>query len=59
LTVDYRRPVRVTSRLTVRADVEAFTGDSAEISATIRDHRGRILAHALSRWTLVRNARAI
>jgi len=59
LAVDYRRPVRVASRLTVRAGVDAFEDDSAEISAVIRDPHGRILAHATSRWTLVRNARAI
>jgi uncharacterized protein (TIGR00369 family) len=59
LTVDYRRPVRVTSPLTVRAGVDKFENDSADISAAIRDSRGRILAHAASQWTLVRNARAI
>lgn len=59
LTVDYRRPVRVASRLTVRASIDAFRTESAEISAMIRDHRGRVLASAASAWTLVRNARAI
>jgi len=59
LTVDYRRPVRVASRFTVRAGVDAYGDNSAEISAAIRDHRGRMLARAVSQWTLVRNARAI
>jgi uncharacterized protein (TIGR00369 family) len=59
LTVDYRRPVRVASPLTVRAGVDAFGDDTAAISAMIRDHRGRVLASAASQWTLVRNARAI
>lgn len=58
LKVDYRRPVRVASRLTVRAGVEVFGNDTAEISAVIRDQRGRILAQAASHWALVRNARA-
>lgn len=58
LKVDYRRPVRVASRLTVRAGVEVFGNDTAEISAVIRDQRGRILAQAASHWVLVRNARA-
>ena len=59
LTVDYRRPVRVASALTVRAAVDVFSRDSADVSAAIRDHRGRVLAQAASQWTLVRNARAI
>jgi uncharacterized protein (TIGR00369 family) len=58
LTVDYRRPVRVESPLTVRAGVDTLAGESADVSATIRDHRGRVLARAASQWTLVRNARA-
>jgi acyl-coenzyme A thioesterase PaaI-like protein len=59
MTVDYRRPVRVASRLTVRAGVDVFRDEAAEISAMIRDHRGRVLASAASHWSLVRNARAI
>jgi len=43
----------------VRASIDAFRTESAEISAMIRDHRGRVLASAASQWTLVRNARAI
>lgn len=58
LKVDYRRPVRVASRLTVRAGVEVFGNNTAEISAVVRDQRGRILAQAASHWALVRNARA-
>lgn len=58
LKVDYRRPVRVASRLTVRAGVEVFGNNTAEISAVIRDQRGRILAQAASHWALVRNGRA-
>ena len=58
LTVDYRRPVRVASPLTVRASVEALAGECADVSASIRDHRSRVLARATSQWTLVRNARA-
>lgn len=59
LTIDYRRPVRVASQLTVKADIDAFGSESAEISAKISDSRGRVLASAASQWTLVRNARAI
>jgi uncharacterized protein (TIGR00369 family) len=59
LRVDYRRPVRVAVPLTVRASIDAFGEDAAEISAMIRDQRGRLLASAGSHWTLVRNARAI
>jgi len=59
LTVDYRRPMRVASRFTVRAGVDAFGDNTAKISAVIRDQRGRILAHAASQWALVRNARAV
>jgi len=59
LAVDYRRPVRVATPLTVRANVDAFGEEAAEVSAMIRDQRGRVLASAASQWTLVRNARAI
>jgi uncharacterized protein (TIGR00369 family) len=59
LNVDYRRPVRVSSPLTVRAAIDEFARDTAVLSAIIRDHRGRILASAAAQWTLVRSARAV
>lgn len=58
LRVEYRRPVRIGSKVIVRANVVSAQASNVCVAATVEDERGRTLARGEGQWVVVRRERA-